>query len=98
MNSVYGHDDSGDFYVILFAEDATHAFGTVNSLSELDQQSAQVFRQWVTEGDGRGGFLDGIFGDGNDEASTTVECQDLRMDTRPQGQQIPLLDQENQTQ
>jgi len=97
LNSVYGYDDGGDFYVILFAEDATHTFGTVSSLVDLNQETAQVCQQWVTESSDGGWW---IFGDDGEEASTYVECQDLRMDTRPQGQQLPpqIEEQQNQTQ
>lgn len=86
LNSIYAYDDAGDFYVVLFTEDATHTYGTVDSFAELDAETAEICQQWV-EREEAGWF--GLLGE--DRVVTSVECQD--METLDEVPDIPQPEQ-----
>ncbi len=82
LNSIYGFDDEGDMYVVLFGEDATYIYGTVESFAELDDETAQICQQFVE-------VESEWWGLGDERVITSSECQDMALAEPPGEPELP---------
>lgn len=84
LNSVYAHDQQGNYIGVLFEdEDQARMYGNVDSLDQLNRNSTQVCKQFIRQG----GFLQG-------ERVSQVRCHMLSQDMQQTGP-IPSINQTN---